>query len=339
MVCDEEAILVELAGLAALAEDGGDGVKARGQRLPEGRAQLFDEIFDGLAVEENRGFRHDFFFRGELDLDFAAHGCAELLLAGKAEMNGEGGRLAGTDHGELRLDAEAGCALGGVSGGLVNERDAVAALPVAGVGIEVESHHAAAQHAAVGPAAGVVGNDDGSCDKLPLCVGHVAEAVQPALHGKEALRLNLERRQPRVARPPAERGVAGHRNRVGVAESEHAGVGVLRAGGQVLPVHQAHRHAQRLAAQDQQASATVEVVLDHLPRSGRDRRAIGQHQEIDIREGPRSGENGLISKDRLQALKGFVEACVRDGLAGHGGKTGLPEDNHLGLKRQGKKQG
>ena len=103
-----------------------------------------------------------------------------------------------------------------------------------------------------------------------------------------------------------ELGVPSYRNFIGVPETQRPRIRVLLDAGNILAAGLGDRNPQRLTADDQQIAAPVEVALNALPSLYGNRRAIGQNQQIRIRQGLRVGESCFIHKCRLQAREGFV---------------------------------
>src|ERR1700677_3924787 len=159
-ICHQESILIELPGMATFAVDGGNLVEPRRQRLMEGRIHICDPI----ACDRNCRRCDDLFFRNKLQSDFTT-GCeGEFLLARSPKMHSNYGGLTGTTRREKRLDGKFGSPLARVLGSLSDKRDTIRALPVTGLGIEVERHNAAAQHPVIRSAARVVCDNHGSRD-------------------------------------------------------------------------------------------------------------------------------------------------------------------------------
>jgi len=87
-----------------------------------------------------------------------------------------------------------------------------------------------------------------------------------------------------------ELGVPSYRNFIGVPETQRPRIRVLLDAGNILAAGLGDRNPQRLTADDQQIAAPVEVALNAFQAST-GRRAIGQNQQIRIRQGLRVGES------------------------------------------------
>ncbi len=121
---------------------------------------------------------------------------------------------------------------------------------------------------------------------------------------------------------------------VGVAQIQHAGVGILRTALDESSVSLRDWYAQWLPAEDEKISAVLQIRFDRLPGIGGNSRAVRKHQELGVGE----GSGGLQC---LQVQKGEVRIIERGGKGGaiqrltrDGWESRLPEDGYLRHKRR-----
>src|ERR1700691_4102838 len=167
-------------------------------------------------------------------------------------------RLVRSENRVKRLHRETGGSLARVTGRLANKSHTILTLPVSGCGLKVETDDAAPGHRRT---RWMVDNDHGGCYQQSGDVDHVAKPVEIALHGEELLRLHLGSCGKEVTRLPGIVSVPRYGHFVGVAQIQHAGVGILRTALDESSVSLRDWYAHWLAAEDEKISAVLEIRL------------------------------------------------------------------------------
>src|SRR5271170_5792504 len=122
---------------------------------------------------------------------------------------------------------------------------------------------------------------------------------------------------------------------VGVAQIQHAGVGILRTALDESSISLRDWHAQWLPADDEKVSAVLQIRFDCHPGIGGNSRAVRKHQELGVGEGAGSLQGLQAKKGGVQITQCRGEGGAIQRLAGNGRESRLPEDGYLGHKRRG----
>src|SRR5580698_8279959 len=263
-----ESVLIKLPQPASRAISCGDLVETRWKRLME----WGHNVGDARVRDRHRGGIKHLFIGTESELDLAAGRNAKPFLTRVAKVNRDDWSFARAERGEQSFDAEACSALACINGGLLNERNSVTALPIAGIGIEIERDDAAAAHWT----RLMIGDDYRGRNQKSCAIYHVPEPVQPALDSEKSSYVDLRRLGENISRSPREMWISRNGNFVGMAEIDHAGVSVLGSGFDKFSGCLGYRNAQRLPTQDEQITSSVKEALNRLPRVRRNRRTIGK---------------------------------------------------------------
>src|ERR1700733_8888817 len=189
------------------------------------------------------------------------------------------GRLVRPDNSVKRLHGEAGGALAGVARSLASERHAILTLPISGCGLKVEADDAAPGHH---PTRWGVDHDHGGCYQQSGRVDHVAKPIEMAFHGEELLCLHVGSCVEGVTRLPAIASIPRYRHFVGVAQIQHAGIGILRAALDEGSFSLRDWYTQWLPTEDEKISAVLQIGFDRHPGVRGNSGAVRKHKEAGV---------------------------------------------------------
>ncbi len=148
--------------------------------------------------------------------------------------------------------------------------------PVAGHGLKIEGHDAAACDCSVWR---LISYDDRRGCEQPSRTCHESEPRQTAFDGEVLFRLHPRSHRKGVARLPLKMSIGRDGHLVGMTKADGLGVGSLRACLNERRAAERYGYLQRLPAEHQQIAAVLKVSLNGLPAVRGYCRTVWQYQE------------------------------------------------------------